>query len=133
MTDQARPSAYLRPVSLGEGEAADAVSPLIGMLDDVANAIRGPAVQAAIEARIEQIVRYGHDSEHDAMQPIDELPRLARKHLSEASERIAGLGEKRHLPAARRSLARAAALCLAAMDRLDAAQAAEAKQQELGL
>lgn len=133
MTQHPLPSTYLRPSSIGDGDAADAVSPLIGMMDDVANAMRGPALQLAIDMRIEAIVRYGHDAEHDAMQPIDELPRLARKHLTEAAERISGTGQVRQLPAARRSLARAAALCLAAIDRLDAAMAAETKQQELGL
>lgn len=128
-----RPSSYLRPAVLGDGEAADAVSPLIGMIDDVANAIRGPAVQAAIEARIEQIMRYGHDSEHDGMLAIGALPDLARQQLVMSIERIAGTAEIRQLPAARKSLARAAALCLAAIDRLDAAMAAETKQQELRL
>lgn len=132
MTEHPHPSTYLRPQSIGD-EAAETASPLIGLMDDVANAIRGPAVQAAIEARIEQVVRYGHDSEHDAMQPIGALPELARKELVMTAERISGLGERRQLAAARKSLARAAALCLAAMDRLDSAIAAEAKQQELKL
>lgn len=128
MTAHQLPSTYLKPPA---GDAVDLFEP--SYLDDIANAIRGPAVEAAIDARIEQILRFGHDSERDSMLPIGELPQLARKHVSEAIERISATGEKRHLPGARKSLARAAALCLAAIDRLGLATAAEAKQQGLKL
>lgn len=133
MTAHPLPSSYLRIATLPFDAEPQRDGPVIGLIDEVANAIRGPAVQLAIEMRIEAIMRFGHGAEHDAMLPIGELPTVARKYLVEAAERIGGSEEKRSLPAARKSLARAAALCMAAMDRLDAAIAAEAKQRELGL
>jgi hypothetical protein len=128
MTAHPLPSSYLQPP---KGDPLDQFNP--GYLDEIANAIRGPAVQAAIDMRIEQIVRYGHDSEHDDMQPLFHLPRQARERLIAAIEQIEGTGEKRQLPAARKNLARVAAMCMAAIDRLDRATVAEAKQRELGL
>ena len=120
MTEHPRPSSYLR-------NPTDLFNP--AYLDELANAIRGPAVQAAIDMRIEQIVRYGHDAEHDDMQAIDRLPHLARERLIAAIEQIAGTGERQHLAAARNNLARTAAMCMAAIDRLDRAIAAQAKKQ----
>jgi hypothetical protein len=128
MTAHPLPSSYLVPP---KGDPIDQFNP--GYLDEIANAIRGPAVQAAIDMRIEAIVRFGHDSEHDDMQPIQHLPRQARERLIAAIEQIEGTGEKRQLPAARKNLARVAAMCMAAIDRLDRATAVETKQRELGL
>jgi hypothetical protein len=67
------------------------------------------------------------------MQPLFHLPRQARERLIAAIEQIEATGEKRQLPAARKNLARVAAMCMAAIDRLDRVAAAEAKQQELKL
>src|SRR5688572_1972686 len=89
------------------------------MLDEIDNAIRGPAVRGAIDMRLEQLLKHGHDSEHDMMLPLDQLPRLARERAIMAIEQISGTGEKQNLPVARRNLLRAAAICLAAVDRLD--------------
>jgi hypothetical protein len=90
-------------------------------LDEIDNAARGPAVRAAVDMRIEQIVKHGHDAEHDSMLPVDELPRLARQRLAAAIEQISGTGEKQNLPVARKNLARTAAMCMAAIDRIDVA------------
>lgn len=98
-------------------------------LDEIANAIRGPAMQATIDMRIEQIVRHGHDSEHDAMLPIDRLARDAAGRFAAAVDHMSGAGERRDLAAARRVLVRAAAIGLAAIDRIDMAIAVEAKKQ----
>jgi hypothetical protein len=122
------PSSYLVPP---KGDPMDQFNP--GYLDEIANAIRGPAVHAAIDMRLEQIVRFGHEAEHDDMQPLFHLPRQARERLIAAIEQIEATGEKRQLPAARKNLARVAAMCMAAIDRLDRVAAAEAKQQELKL
>lgn len=82
-------------------------------------AIQGRAVRAVLEARIEQIVKHGHDREHDAMLSIVRLPDLAIEVARIARSRIGVTGTDRNLVAARRGLARAAAICLAAIDRLD--------------
>ncbi len=112
MTGHPSPSSFLT-----EEQACDTFNP--GFLDEIANAIRGPAVQAAIDARIEQIVRYGHDATHDADLSIDYLPRQARERLLHAHDQLTGSDGKQNLPAARKNIARAAAICLAAIDRLD--------------
>jgi len=126
MTHYPLPSSFLRPPA---GDPLDQFNP--AYLDEIANAIRGPAVQMVIDTRIEQILRYGHDAEYDAMQAIDALPRKAREYLIAAIEQVAGVREHRQLPAAVRNLARTAAICLAGIDRLQAVIAAEqAKQQQ---
>lgn len=87
--------------------------------DELLAAVQGPAIRAVLEARIEQIVRHGHDREHDEMLPITRLPQLAREQLSMALDTSLTAGERRDLRVARRRLARSAAMCLAAIDRLD--------------
>ena len=101
------------------GDPADQFNP--DYLDQLDNAIRGAAVRMAIDMRIEQILRYGHDAEHDAMQPISHCPREALKRLHAAIEQIEATGERRNLPVAIKNLARTAALCMAGIDRLQAA------------
>lgn len=80
-------------------------------------ALQGPAVRAVLEARIEQIVKHGHDATHDADLPIGWLPRHAREMMQMALDCLHPV--KPDLPVARRRVARAAALCLAAIDRID--------------
>lgn len=84
-------------------------------------AIQGPAMRAVMEMRIEQIVKHGHTAEGDRMLPISLLPDEARKMAAAACDLIVATGERRNLPVARKRLARAAALCMAAIDRLDVA------------
>lgn len=125
-------TAHLLPSSHLPSDTMDTFHP--SYLDEIANAVRGPAVQLAIDMRIEQIVKYGHDAEHDAMQAIDALPRLAAERLIHARDQILATGERRNLPVAKLNLARAAAMCLAAIDRIDVVLDAESKKQrELGL
>lgn len=126
MIEHPKPSSFL------PSDTMDTFHP--SYLDEIANAVRGPAVQLAIDMRIEQIVKYGHDAEHDALQPIDALSRLAAERLIHARDQILATGERRNLPIARLNLARAAAMCFAAIDRIDVVLDAEAtKQRELGL
>lgn len=88
------------------------------LLDELLAAIQGPAVRAALEARIEQIVKYGHDREHDSMLAIAQLPRLARDMTLSAIE-LLGPDERRNIEVAKKRIARAIAILLAAFDRLD--------------
>ena len=121
MTGHPKPSSFLT-----DEQALDTFNP--SYLDEIANANRGPAVQAAIDARIEQIVRYGHDAVHDADLAIDYLPRQARDRMLHAIEQLTGVSDKQNLPAARKNIARAAAICLAAIDRLDLVLDAKERQ-----
>lgn len=86
---------------------------------EIRRILQGPALQAAIAARLQQVVRHGHDAEADAMLALDALPLRAREYLAAALEQIRGHHTERNLPVARKNLARTAALCLAAYDRLE--------------
>jgi hypothetical protein len=91
--------------------------------DELLAAIAGPAVRAVLEMRIEQIVKHGHSIENDETLPLLWLPRQAREHAQVACDRIGVTGKDRNLEAVEKSLARTAALCLAALDRIRAARA----------
>ncbi len=124
MTDQPEPIAPAI-VDRGMEEAAQAllsgdVVPM-GRVEELLAAIQGPAVRAVLEARIEQIVRHGHDRDFDADLPPGKLPALAQQFAGLAKENIDAIPERRDFNVARRRLARAGALCLAAIDRLDMA------------
>jgi hypothetical protein len=88
---------------------------------ELARALAGPASRLVAEMRLEQILKHGHDAEEDAMQPIDRLPRLAHERLIRALDHIRGTAQSRNLAVARLDLGRAAAMCLAAIDRIDLA------------
>jgi hypothetical protein len=92
--------------------------------DELLAALQGPAMRAVCEMRIEQIVKHGHTADNDAMLPILWLPKQARDHAQIACDRIGVTGRDRNLDSAKKSLARTAALCMAAIDRIDAAKAA---------
>lgn len=98
---------------------------------ELANAAAGPALQLVVSIRVEQIVVHGHDREADSMLAIERLPGRAREYLIAATEQIIGTGERQNLRVARKNLARTAAMCLAAMDRLDLAM--KARPEEPGL
>lgn len=93
-------------------------------LDELLAALKGPALQLVLDARVEQIAKHGHDREHDEMLAIDRLPRLAREMAGMAND-LLGHDERRNLPVARRRLARCAALCMAAIDRIDMVKGVE--------
>jgi hypothetical protein len=92
---------------------------------ELARALSGPAARLVGEMRLEQILKFGHDAENDSMLPIDRLPWLARERMVRAMDLIRATGEGRNLAVARKDLARAAAMCLAAIDRLDLAMRLE--------
>lgn len=104
--------------------SADAQPPELD-LAMVARALSGPASRLVAEMRLEQIVKHGHDAENDAMLSIDRLPRVAHERLIRVLDHIRGEGPNRNLPAARRDLGRIAAICMAAIDRLDLAMKTE--------
>ncbi len=85
---------------------------------EIQEAIVGETIEALKAARIEQIGKHGHDAEHDAMLPIDQLPRLAQGRIVHALDQIQAFAGARNLPAARLNLLRGAAILLAAVDRL---------------
>jgi hypothetical protein len=85
--------------------------------DELLAAVQGPAVRSVLEARIEQIVTHGHTLEQDSRLPIGLITREARDRLQMGCDCLAP--PRRNLPIARRRLARAAALLLAAIDQID--------------
>jgi hypothetical protein len=91
--------------------------------EELLEAIQGTAVRAVLEMRIEQMVKHGHTAAKDDDLPIGWLPREARDYAAIAMHCVGTTAKDRNLPRARRSLAKTAALCLAAIDRLDRAVA----------
>jgi hypothetical protein len=85
--------------------------------DDRTTILEGPALASVIEARLAQI-DHGHTSERDMDTVIDFLPRQARDFIVIAIDCIRADMSPQDLPRARKKLAQAAALCLAALDRL---------------
>lgn len=81
---------------------------------------RSPGLAAIMYERAGQLKR-GHDAEADAMLPLDALPRKAHDFILIAVDCIRATGDRRDLPRARRKLAQAGALLLAAIERLEGA------------
>lgn len=104
--------------------AAAAEFPLL-RVEELLHAVQGPAVKAVLAARLEQIVKNGHDREHDELEPIYKLPRLVREFAAAAVDCIETEPDRQNLEVARRRLVRAAAAALAAVDRLDPVIAAQ--------
>ena len=77
------------------------------------------SMEAVLAERIRQIARFGHTPESDAALPLRQLPREAARFLNAAIEDVQfhREGWRQH---ARRHLIRAAAMILAAMDRIEA-------------
>lgn len=78
-----------------------------------------PHLGAVIRERVAQLDAHGHMPEADAELPLHALPHKALDYLQIALECTQGIRGQRDLPRARKKLAQAAALCLAALDRLD--------------
>lgn len=76
----------------------------------------GPSLQATLDARLEQ-VKAGHDSEADDAQPTERLLAVADRYIVNTRE-LVGPGTYRNLPVAEKRIARAAAVLLAAYDRV---------------
>jgi hypothetical protein len=86
--------------------------------EELRAALTGPAMAMVCRMRIEQIVKHGHTAENDETLPLIWLPKQARDHAQIACANIGVTGKDRNLAAAEKGLARTAALCLAALDRL---------------
>lgn len=102
--------------ALGQTDAA------IARADDLVAAIAGAALKAVVQARVEQIVKHGYTTEDDAMLSIVYLPAQVRRMAVAADEAAKVTGRDRDLAVVRRRLAACAALCMAAIDRLDIAE-----------
>jgi hypothetical protein len=98
-----------------------AASVPLASAEELLAAVSGPALKAVLEMRIEQIVKYGHTVENDAMLPLLWLPRQAADYARIACDRVGVTGKDRNLNAAIKALVRSAALSLAAIDRIKAA------------
>lgn len=87
--------------------------------------LQGPAVRDVLRIRAEQIVEHGHSLADDLVYPRCWLVNDAKGRLAAALDNINAPPPKRDLPLARRRIARAAAVLLAALDVLDAVIAEE--------
>lgn len=87
----------------------------------------GPALEAVIEARIEQIAA-GHDSDADDCQPTARLLAVADRYIASSLE-LVGPGIYRNLPVAEKRIARAAAVLLATYDRVRREREREEKEE----
>ena len=87
---------------------------------DLPPAVPLGALEDIMSMREEQIVKFGHTPEQDAMLPAHYLPKEARAYLDHAIDELM-IGPEGWEARARKRLIRAAALILAAIDRLDAA------------
>jgi hypothetical protein len=79
--------------------------------------VTGPAVRAVLEARIEQVVKHGHTPAKDAELPIKHLPAHARSMIVDTLDLLEG--PRRNLVVGKKRLAKAAAMLLAAIGRVD--------------
>lgn len=122
----------ISPIDQGLEEAAQVVFSAaahegrLGQLEEVLHAVQGPAVRGTLEARVEQIVRYGHDAAADAARKPEGIARDGLEHIDRAIEILheyRARGGDRHLRTARKKLERGAAVMLAAIDRLIAEEA----------
>lgn len=78
------------------------------------------ALGDVLRERVRHATDLGYDSDHDDGLSVDYLPRQAAQRMTIATDRLA-TGGRRDLPGARKALVQAAALALAAIDRLDRA------------
>lgn len=87
-----------------------------GRLLEALEELFGASLQATLEARMQQI-RAGHDSDADDAQPTERLLAVADRYIVSTLE-LVGPGHYRNLPVAEKRIARAAAVLLAAYDRV---------------
>jgi hypothetical protein len=83
----------------------------------------GAALTATVRKRIEQIAVHGYTPEDDLMLPIGWLINETIMHANRAKIAVGTTAGDRDIAASREHLAATAALCWAAIDRLDAATA----------
>lgn len=90
---------------------------------DATAILTGAALRDVIAERIAQIDRRGFSLQADASRGPAFLAGLSRQYLQIAIDRLSAAPELRHPAAARKRMVEAAALALAAIDALDAAEA----------
>jgi hypothetical protein len=95
----------------------------IGQADDLVAIVSGQALALTVQMRVEQVVKHGHTPDSDLMLPIGLLPTEVQNMAGLARAAIGITGSDRNLDAGVKRLARTAALCWAAIDRILAAQA----------
>lgn len=91
----------------------------IASADDLVALVTGPALKATVAMRVGQVVRHGYTPDGDLMLPIGLLVTETITHAQRARAAIGTTEADRDLVAARQYLASTAALCWAALDRLD--------------
>lgn len=86
---------------------------------DLPPAVPVGAMEDVMAMREEQILKFGHTPARDALRPVHYLPKQARGYLDHAIDELT-IGPEGWEARARKRLIRAAAMILAAIDRLDA-------------
>ena len=84
----------------------------------LARVMRGDALCLVNKIRIEQITKHGHTDDADAMEPISRLPKRARDMVNHALEDLL-MPKETGIPLAYKHMAKAAAMLLAGMDRIE--------------
>jgi hypothetical protein len=84
--------------------------------EDLRSAVTSAAVRQVLEMRLEQIVKHGHTPERDAELAMRHLPANARSMIIDSMDLLEG--PHRNLVVAKRRLAKAAAMLIAAIDRV---------------
>ncbi|HEY0149882.1 MAG TPA: hypothetical protein VGB70_12875 [Allosphingosinicella sp.] len=97
----------------------DSPLPRLLDLDELINAVSGPAVRAAIDRRIEQAVKHGHSRAADLRLPVKQLVKEARDRLNAALELLDSVSLERRQQALLK-VEIALGLGLAAHDRVSA-------------
>lgn len=78
---------------------------------------KGDAVRLVAQMRLEQITKFGHTDEADANEPVNRLPKFAREEINAALEDLM-MPRETGIPLAYKRMAKAAAMLLAGMDRI---------------
>jgi hypothetical protein len=94
----------------------------IAQADSLVAAVTGEALRATVRMRVEQITQHGHTPDLDRALPLHTLADEAVAMAKLARAAVGVTGRDRNLNAAKKRLARTAALCWAAFDRLEMAQ-----------
>ncbi|WP_397604995.1 hypothetical protein [Sphingorhabdus sp.] len=79
--------------------------------------LKGEALCRVNTLRIEQITKFGHTDEADANEPVNRLPKFAREEINAALEDLM-MPRETGIPLAYKRMAKAAAMLLAGMDRI---------------
>jgi hypothetical protein len=120
------PGVFLTGTSALQALAVDAATQALGqtpaplsLQDDLLAAVTGTALCAVVAMRVDQIAKHGHTADGDAMLPPSSLLNTAKSILTSALALTSGYDRDLvELERGQRCAAKAAAMCMAAHDRI---------------